>query len=415
MNIRLPNSLQTFPASVTTWPGALQRSNPRLRLILSLLGVALLVAAIAYTVHLLTPPPPAVHAPATPVHVGVAIRKTVITSEHTIGTVIANATVQVTSRVEGQLNAAFFKEGDIVHKGDVLFQLDPRPFKAALEQADGSLIRDQATLVSDRKDAARYTVLSKQGAASQQQADQAVAAAKAMAATIVSDKAAVDSAQLNLVYSRILSPVDGKTGPILVQPGNLITADSTTPLVTITQIQPVKVSFFLPQTDLPQIQARMAQNKMSVTIQVHGPGGKTLSAPVDFLGNTVDNRTGTIELRATFPNLDSTLVPGQLADVNVTLGEIDNAVVVPHDAVNLGPTNDYLFVIDAQMKAQMRPVQLLYDDGNEAAVKGNVKPGDKVVTDGQLRLVQGTKVSIRKSLAGGAEPEQSTQAPAGAQ
>jgi membrane fusion protein, multidrug efflux system len=410
MNIRLPHSLQTVPAAVQGIPQSFQQATPRLRLLLGIIGVLLAVGLAWYLVGLLTPPPPP-HVSAAPVRVGQAIRKTVVISERTIGTVIANATVQVTSRVEGQLVSASFKEGDIVHKGDVLFQLDPRPFQAALEQAAGSQTRDQATLVSDRKDAVRYSTLAKQGAASQQQADQAVAAAKAMAATVVSDKAAVDAAQLNLIYSRILSPVDGKTGPILIQPGNLVTADGANPLVVVTQIQPVKISFFLPQTDLPQIQARMAQNRMMVTIQVHGPGGKTLTAPVDFVGNTVDNRTGTVELRATFANTDSALVPGQLADASVTLNEIDNAVVVPHDAVNLGPTNSYVYVVNANSKAQLKPITTLYDDGNLAAITGDVRPGDKVVIEGQLRLVQGTVVSIKPSLH--AAPQQ--QAPAGVQ
>jgi membrane fusion protein, multidrug efflux system len=412
MNIRLPNSLQTFPGTVTALPGTIQRADPRIRLILGMVAIVLTVALVWYLADRLLAPATPVHVPTTPVRVGQAIRKTVVMSERTIGTVIANATVQVTARVGGQLVSASFKEGDVVHQGDVLFQLDPRPFQAALEQANGSLVRDEATLVSDRKDAARYSMLAKQGGASQQQADQAIAAAKAIAATVVSDRAAVDAARLNLVYSRILSPIDGKTGPILVQPGNLITADATAPLVTITQVQPVKVSFFLPQTDLPQIQARMAQNKMLVTIQVHGPGGKTLSAPVDFVGNAVSATTGTIELRATFPNIDNTLVPGQLADASVTLNEIDNAVVVPHDAVNLGLTSSYIIVVDANSKAQLRPVTTLYDDGTQTAVKGNVKPGDKVVTEGQLRLVQGTKVVIRKSLPGATQQQQSA---AGAQ
>jgi multidrug efflux system membrane fusion protein len=410
MNIRLPYSLQTVPAAVQAIPQSFQQATPRLRLLLGILGILLALGLAWYLSGLLTPTPPP-RVPAAPVRVSQAIRKTIIVSERTIGTVIANATVQVTSRVEGQLVSAAFKEGDVVHKGDVLFQLDPRPFQAALEQAAGSQTRDQATLVSDRKDAMRYSTLAKQGAASQQQADQAVAAAKAMAATVVSDKAAVDAARLNLVYSQILSPVDGKTGPILIQPGNLVTADSANSLVVITQIQPVKISFFLPQSDLPQIQARMAQNRMTVTVQVHGPGGKTLTAPVDFVGNAVDSRTGTVELRAAFANTDSTLVPGQLADASVTLNEIDNAVVVPHDAVNLGPTNSYVYVVDASSKAQMKPVTTLYDDGNQAAIKGGVKSGDNVVTEGQLRLVQGTKVSIKKSLPG--TPQQ--QAPAGAQ
>ena len=410
MNIRIPQTLQTVPAAVADFPDRWQRVTPRSRLIWGLLAIVGAVALVWILVDKFTPAPtPKI--PATPVVVSKAFQKTVILSEHTIGTVIANATVQVTARVGGQLVFASFKEGDMVHKGDLLFQLDPRPFQAVVEQAVGALTRDQATLVSNQRDAERYTTLAKAGAASAQQRDQAVAAAKAMAATIVADRASLDAAKLNLVYSKIHSPVDGKTGPILIQPGNLVTADSTSPLVVITQIQPVKISFFLPQTDLPQIQARMAQNKMVATVQVHGQGGETLTSPVDFVGNAVSSQTGTIELRATFPNADSALVPGALVDTSVTLNEIDLAIVVPHDAVNLGPNSNYVYVITPQMKADIRNVSTLYDDGSETAVKGNIKPGDKVVTEGQIRLVQGTKVAIRKAPAGG----EAQQVPAGSQ
>jgi multidrug efflux system membrane fusion protein len=412
MNFQLPDSLQTVPAAVQSFPETVRQANPRTRLIWGVIGILLVIALAWYASGLFaTTPPPKV--PAAPVRVGQAARKTVIITEHTVGTIVANATVAVTAQVAGQIVSVNFKEGDIVKKGDVLFQLDPRPFQAAFAQAQATTARDQATLVSDEKDAARYSSLIKLGAASQQQTDVAVAAAKAMAATVASDKAAADAAKLNLTYSTVRSPVDGKTGPILIQIGNLVAANQTNPLVTIAQIHPVKVSFFLPQTDLPRIQQRMAEGKMEATIQVQGQGGEVLKAPVDFVSNAVSNMTGTIELRATFPNLDNVLVPGQLADTNVSLGEIDNAVIVPHDAVNLGPDSSYVWVVDKQSKAQMRKVQVLNDDGTIAAVKGPVKPGDKLITDGAMRVVQGTKVVIKKKLPG---TQQSTaQVPAGAQ
>jgi multidrug efflux system membrane fusion protein len=388
-----------------------QRASPRTRIVASILGILFLVLVVWKIVEALTPTPVPKVSPA-PVRVGQAISKTVIIQEHTVGTIVANATVAVTAQVQGQIVSVNFKEGDIVHKGDVLFQLDPRPFQAALNQAQATTARDQATLVSDQKDAIRYTTLQKLGAASGQQADQAIAAAKAMAATVVADKAASDAAKLNLTYSTVRAPIDGKTGPILIQIGNLVSANGSNPLVTIAQIQPVKVSFFLPQTDLPRIQKRMAEGKMIVTLQMQGEGGETLQAPVDFVSNAVSNQTGTIELRATFANADDVLVPGQLADTNVSLGELDNATVVPHDAVNLGPDSSYVWIVDKQMKAQMVKVDVMNDDGTIAAVKGAVKPGDKVITDGALRVVQGTKVAIKKSLPG---KSQSTQAPAGAQ
>jgi membrane fusion protein, multidrug efflux system len=410
MNIRIPETFQTVPAAVADFPGRWQRATPRSRLIWALLAI-IGAAVLAWILVDLFTPAPVARVPAAPVVVSQAVRKTVIVSEHTIGTVVANATVQVTARVEGELISAAFKEGDMVKKGQLLFQLDPRPFQAAVEQAAGTLARDQATLVSDQRDAIRYSTLAKAGAASAQQRDQAVAAAKAMAATVVADRAALDAARLNLTYSRIYSPVDGKTGPILIQPGNLVTADSTNALVVITQIQPVKVSFFLPQTDLPQIQARMKQGKMVATVQVHGAGGEKITAPVDFIGNAVDSKTGTIELRATFPNKDLALVPGALVDTSVTLNQIDNAVVVPHDAVNLGADSSYVYVVTPQLTAALRNVTVLYDNGTQTAVKGDVKPGDRVVTEGQLRLVPGAKVVIKTTPVGGS-PQ---QVPEGAQ
>jgi multidrug efflux system membrane fusion protein len=208
--------------------------------------------------------------------------------------------------------------------------------------------------------------------------------------------------------------VDGKTGPILVQQGNIIAANGTNPLVTITQIHPVKVSFFLPQSDLPRIQERMAAHNMTATIQTRGQDGGRRTAPVDFVSNAVSNQTGTIELRATFPNLDNVLVPGQLTDVRVSLGQLNQAVVVPHEAVNLGPNSSYVWIVDNKSTAQMANVTVLNDDGTTAAISGPVRPGDRVITDGALRVVQGSKVSVRQGRAGQGT-RQAGQAPAGAQ
>jgi multidrug efflux system membrane fusion protein len=388
---------------------AFSRYPRRMRLILSIGGISLaIVLAWWITGVLMRAPRP--HAPTAPVEVAQAQRKAVTVLEDTMGTILANATVQVTAQVSGQIVAVGFKEGDVVHRGDTLFQLDPRLFQAALDQAEANMKRDQATLANDQKDAMRYTKLLALDSASAQQTSQAVAVAKAMAATVVADKAAVNTAKLNLMYSTIKAPVDGKTGPILIQVGNLVTANQANPLVTIAQIHPVKVSFFLPQKDLPRIQQQMADGDMVAMIKVEGSGGKTLSAPVDFVGNAVSNQTGTIELRATFPNLDNVLVPGQLVDTSVTLNRLDNATVVPHEAVNQGPDGAYLWAVDSRMKAQMVPVDVIYDDGVQSAIQGQVKPGDRVITVGAMRVVQGTEVSI----AGAGPGERQQQPPAGA-
>jgi multidrug efflux system membrane fusion protein len=346
------------------------------------------------------PPPP-------PVIVGTAARRNVTVVEHTIGTVVANSVVQVTARISGQLMSAPFKEGQIVHTGDLLFQIDPKPFEAALEQARAQFAKDSAQLFSAENDQKRYDALFAQHAASSQQRDQADATAKGMIATVASDRAARDVAELNLGYTQIRSPIDGKTGPILIQPGNLISVNGTSPLVVLTQIQPVKVSFSLPQSDLPQIQERARAHDLSVLLDLHEANEARLTAPVDFVDNEVNAQTGTIELRATFDNRDQRLVPGQLVDVAVTLKTLKNAIVVPREAVNDGPNGRYVFVVAPTGEVVMRPVNVLFDDGTSMAMSGRVKPGDKVITDGQLRVVPGTKVAIVQAGAKKAKTEDS--------
>ncbi|HTQ13766.1 MAG TPA: efflux RND transporter periplasmic adaptor subunit [Rhizomicrobium sp.] len=394
MNIRLPNSLETYPGSVTGTTGLLRRTNSRARLIIGIVALllALFVAFVIYRIY--TTPEPHVQVP--PVYVAQVQRANVVAQERTIGTVVANATVNVTAQVGGRLDSAAFTEGQIVHQGDVLFRLDPRPFQAALAQAQATMARDQASLVSARNDAVRYSTLVKLGAASAQQRDNAVAQAGALAATVKADKANVDLAALNQQYAIIRAPVTGKTGPILVQPGNLVVANATSPLVTIVQVQPVKVSFTLPQSDIARIQDRMKAHTLTVAVAIHGERESTITAPVDFVGNQVSAGTGTVELRATFANDDYRLVPGQLVDVQVALSDFENVLTIPHDAVNQGPDGPYVYTVDAADKAQMVPVTVLNDDGTTDAVKGKLEPGERVVTDGQLRVKPGKPVAVQQ-------------------
>ena len=331
--------------------------------------------------------------PAAPVRVGEAVRRDLAIVRRTPGTVIANTAVQVTSRVQGIIDSANFREGQFVKKGDLLFQIDPRPFQAALEQAQAQAARDRAQLVSAQADADRAMALAQRGIVSAQQRDQLVATANALRATIVADEAAINIAQLNLEYSRITSPVNGKTGPILVQPGNLVQANSTAALVTIAEIQPVKISFSLPQADLPLILARERQNALTATVDVNGANGEPLSAPIDFVSNAVSDKSGTVELRANFDNKDLEFLPGQLVNVTVQLDKISNAVVVPHDAVNDGPNGTFVYVV-ANGRARQQPVKVLFDDATNVAVSGGVNPGDKVIIEGQLRVDPGGAVNV---------------------
>jgi multidrug efflux system membrane fusion protein len=327
-----------------------------------------------------------------PVRVGDVTRTDMAVVEHTLGTVVAFTTVQIAPRVSGVINAADFKEGQVVKKGDLLFEIDPRPYQASYENA-------MSTLASTKAKAERYQKLTAQNAISSQDLDDAQAAYGVA-------KSNAETARLNLEFTKIRSPVEGKTGPILVQAGNTVIANlTTTPLVTIDQIRPIKVSFSLPQSDLPRIQARQKTAAgLVATVNLQGQGGQQFQAPVDFVSNAVNNVSGTIELRATFKNEDAALVPGQLVTVTVQLNDIPGAIVVPHQAVNAGPDGQYVYAIKDK-KAVVIPVVVLFDDGGNTAVQSKLEPGQQVVTDGQLRLVPGATIAVQSAQprpAGGA-------------
>lgn len=320
---------------------------------------------------------------AAPVRVGVVERRDMPVIERTIGTVIANSNVQITTRVQGHMTNAFFKEGQLVKKGQVLFQIDPRPYQAALDRAEANLVASEAKYK-------RYQSLVNSNAISAQTNDDAHA-------DYLQARADVDSARLNLEFTRIVSPVNGKTGAILVQPGNLVTPSASvgaSALVNITEIQPIKVSFALPQADLPRIQARAKAGLLRAQIRLHEAGGVDLNVPVDFVNNVVAGNSGTIEMRATVANEDAALVPGQLVDITVALDTLQDALVVPREAVNNGPNGQYVYVVGADMTAQEQPVRVLFDDGTHSAVSGKLQEGDRVVTTGQLRVLPGGKVAI---------------------
>jgi len=412
MNIRIPNSFDSATEAVRSAPdraaAAYQRTSSRGRLIWGIVG-AILLAFIAWMIYAALLPAPVRKTPPAAVVVQKVQQTNLPVVEHTIGTVVSNATVQVTARVTGQLLKAYFTEGQTVHKGDLLFQIDPRPYQATLDNA-------LAVLGTAKAKWARYGQLLAQKAIAAQDADDAKAA-------YLQAEANVDAARLNLDYTQIRSPIDGKTGPIMIQPGNMITAtggngsnnsstttgaigsttNSTTtsggsgggnPLVVITQLSPIKISFALPQADLPRIQKQIAARGMTVSLMQQGASdGQPLQASVDFVGNQVNDQAGTIELRATFGNENGTLVPGQLVDVAVVLAAIDNALVVPHDAINLGPSQSFVYLVK-QGKAVMVPVTVVHDDGTSAAIQGKVKAGDTVIVDGQLKVIPGGPVRI---------------------
>jgi multidrug efflux system membrane fusion protein len=381
MNVQI-SPLQTPPVRSDELDARESEGGSRIRFILvGLAALGLLIGGFWYFTH--KSAPPARRAGAAPVKVAAVEIGNMPVVEHTIGTVMANSTVQVNARIQGQLIKAFFKEGQMVKTGDILFQIDPRPYQAVYDNA-------LASLATAKAKADRYARLTAQNAVAPQQFDDAQAA-------YLEAKAAVESARLNVEFTTIRAPVNGKTGPILIQPGNMIAAAtaSTTAssLVSIAEIQPVKISLSLPQSDLPRIQARQAKGGLTLQISLHDAGGKDIEIPVNFIGNAVTSTTGTIELRGTYPNPDMALVPGQLVDVTVALAEIPDATLVPREAVNTGPDGQFVYAV-RDGRAEQVPVKVLFDNGVDDAVAGELRKGEMVITEGQLRVVPGGKVTV---------------------
>jgi len=393
MNVQI-SPLQTPPSRGNELDARDSENGGRARTyVIGAVALGLALGGFWYLTHIAAPP--ARRAAIAPVKVGTVEIGNMPVVEHTIGTVMANSTVQVNSRVQGQMLQAFFKEGQMVKAGDVLFQIDPRPYKAIHDNA-------LASMATTRAKADRYAHLKEQNAVAPQDYEDAEAA-------YLQAKANVEAARLNLEYTTITAPISGKTGPILIQPGNMIAAAtaSTTAssLVTINEIQPVKISLSLPQSDLPRIQAMQAKGGLNILIGMHEAGGKDIRVPVNFIGNAVASMTGTIELRASYPNPDMALVPGQLVDVTVALAEIPGAIQVPREAVNTGPDGQFVYRVK-DGRAEQVPVKVQFDDGVDDAVSGGLQKGDAVITDGQLRVLPGAKVNVtgQKKRAGKGGP-----------
>jgi multidrug efflux system membrane fusion protein len=318
-----------------------------------------------------------------------------------IGTVIAASTVTVRAQVTGELTAVHFIEGDEVKEGQVLVEIDRRPLEAALQQAQAALDRDIAMAANAKSQAVRYQDLLKRGIATKEQVDQIVANAAALDATVALDQANIDNAKVQLQYATIRAPLSGKTGLLQVHPGNLVRATDTTPIVTINKITPVYVSFSVPEAMLPDLKRYMARGKLAVTALPPNELGAPAAGVINFIDNAVDPTTGQIKVKGTFPNTDRRLWPGQYVNVNVTLSTEPNAIVVPSLAVQTGQQGTYVFVIKGDQTVDLRPVVVERAAGEQSVIKSGLKPGETVVTDGQLRLNAGTKVSVKKGEGAG--------------
>jgi multidrug efflux system membrane fusion protein len=339
--------------------------------------------------------------PPVPVTIAKAVARTMPVSFRAIGHVEAIQTVTVRARIGGALQKIWFTEGQMVRAGDTLFTIDPRPYQAALRQAEAQSARDQAQLRQAQADVKRYAGLVKQDFVTKEQYDQIVTNEAALQATVSADQASVDNAHLQLGYCTITSPVDGRTGNLVVKTGNLIKANDD-PLVTINQIRPIYASFSVPAQYLPAIRHNDA-DPIHVTATVPDSAAPAAEGTLSFIDNAVDTATSTILLKATFPNQDESLWPGQFVDVNVILGEEPNRIVVPSPAVQTGQEGQYVFIVKADDTVDLRPVKVERMDETDAVIASGVSVGDTVVTDGQLRLVPGAKIEVKEPEAAGAQ------------
>jgi multidrug efflux system membrane fusion protein len=332
-----------------------------------------------------------------PVLADTVIQKAVPVEINVIGNCQAYSTVAVKSMVAGEISQVHFTEGKDVAKGDLLFTIDPRPFEAALKQAQANLERDRVQAENAKINAQRYEALIAKQAVSRQQYDQFRTNAEALDATVRLDEAAVENAKVMLSYCFIRSPIDGRTGNLLITRGNLIKANDV-PLITINQIKPIYVAFSVPEQNLAEIKKYRAAGK-SLKVAAFFPNDATgpERGVLTFIDNTVDKTTGTIMLKGTFPNKKRRLWPGQFVNVGLTLTTQPHAVVVPSQAVQTGQQGHYVFVIKPDLTVEPRPVVVNRTINTETIIDKGLKAGELVVTDGQLQLFPGAKVEIKGS------------------
>jgi multidrug efflux system membrane fusion protein len=359
--------------------------------------ISIVVSGFLFACSKPAQPPPK---PPVPVTAGTVIQKTVPIQIRAIGNVEAYSTVSVKSQIGGILTRVHFREGQDVRKGDILFTIDPRPYEAALKQAEANLAKDNAQLENAREEVRRYAELVKKGYVAQQQYDQIRTNAATFEATVNADKALVENARLQLKYCYIYSPIDGRTGNLFANEGNLIKANADTSMVVINQIQPIYVTFSVPEQYLPEIKKYTSGGKVEVQAFITKSEDNPEEGILTFVDNAVDVATGTIKLKATFANKIKRLWPGQFVDVVMILTTQPNAIVVPSQSIQTGQKGQYVFIIKNNLTVEDRPIIVGRTLNSETVIEKGLQSGEKVVTDGQLRLVPGAKVEIKNKAEG---------------
>jgi multidrug efflux system membrane fusion protein len=321
-----------------------------------------------------------------------------------LGNVQASNTVSLKSRVDGQIVQIAFKEGQFVKQGELLIVIDPRPYQVALEQAEAALARDQAQLKNAQLDYDRYQGLFKEGVISQQQYNSQQALVGQLDGTVKADQAAIDNAKLQLVYTRVTSPVNGRIGLRLVDIGNMVHATDANPLLVVTQLQPIAVVFTLPEDSLPTVAQHMRNGSLTVEAYSRDDTTKLATGKLLTIDNQIDQSTGTGKLKAMFENVDNMLIPNQFVNARLLLEVRKGATVVPAAAIQRGPQgSSFTYVVKPDKTVEVRPVKVALTQGNVSVIASGLAPGDQVVTDGQDKLQAGSHV----------EPHSATASPSG--
>ena len=335
--------------------------------------------------------------PAVPVTIATVAQKAMPIEIQVIGSVEPYSSVAIRSQITGQLISVNFREGDIVQRGQVLFELDRRPLEAALGQAQANLTRDMAQAANAEVQATRFQQLVDRGIAPREQGDTARTSVAALNATVEADRAALENAKIQLQYATITAPIAGRTGALQVHQGNLVRANDQTPLVVINEVAPISVAFTIPESRLADLRRYMSRGSLMVAATPQG-SDTAASGRIAFIDNAVDQNTGTIRIKGTFPNTDGRLWPGQFVNVLVTLSTDPTAIVVPSAAVQAGQEGTYVFAVKPDQSVEMRQVTVARTRGAESVIASGVRPGETVVTDGHLRLVPGGRISVKQPL-----------------
>ncbi|HEX6437774.1 MAG TPA: efflux RND transporter periplasmic adaptor subunit [Candidatus Binatia bacterium] len=335
---------------------------------------------------------------AVPVLIATAVRKAVPVQLHAVGNVEPYTTVSIKSQVTGVLLEAHFKEGQDVKKGQQLFTIDPRPFEAALKQAEANMQRDNAQLKNLREQVRRYAELVEKQYVSREQYDLIKTNADAAEAVVEADKAAVENAKVQLSYCYIYSPVTGRVGSLLVNEGNLVRVNDATPLVIINQVNPIYVTFSVPEQHLSDLKRHMNVGQLKVDASFQSDEGRSEQGRLEFVDNAVDRSTGTIKLKAVFANNERRLWPGQFVNVALTLTTQPDAVVIPSEAVQVGQEGQHVFVVQPDKRVEVRPVTLGTTSGGEAVILKGLAAGEQIVREGQFLLGPGSRIEIKDTV-----------------